>query len=135
MGMTANIVVGLAASTLLCGCSVAWPPEHGGGAAEIAAATSYPSLLVAAVNADEQALQLQHARSLQALEQLHARDAMRWAPAELVLAERLAIRAGREIAGGLEADGARDLIALNERIQRIEDAIVRAAKPHDNVAP
>jgi len=127
-------MLAVAVTAMLGGCSVAWPPERGGGAAEIAA-PSYPAGLVSAAGTGEQALQLQHARSLQALERVTAQGAMRWAAAELVLAERLALRAGRQIAGGLDAAGARDLITLNERIQRIESAIVRAAKPHDSAAP
>ena len=123
---TAGLAVGLGA------CSLTWPAEHGGGAAEISART-YPAEFIVAASEGQQALQVQHAICLRKLEQLAGEGAMRWAPAEMVLAERLAIRAGREIAGGLEADGAANLIALRERIQRIEDAIARAAKPHDGV--
>lgn len=127
-----NIILSAGVAMALGACSLTWPAEQGGGAAEISART-YPAEFIVAASEGEQALQLQHAICLRKLEQLIADGAMRWAPAELVLAERLAIRAGREIAGGLEADGAADLIALRERLQRIEDAIVRAAKPRDGV--
>lgn len=125
--LLAGVAVGLGA------CSVTWPAEHGGGAAEISTRT-YPAAIIDAASEGEIALQVRHANCLRKLEQLITDGAMRWAPAELVLAERLAIRAGREIAGGLDADGAANLIALNERMQRIEDAIARAAKPRNGVA-
>lgn len=133
MHILVKLVISAGAAATLGACSVTWPTEHGGGAAEISAPVGHPAHVVAA-SEGEQALQVQHAHCLRQLERLIAADAMRWAPAELVLAERLAIRAGREIAGGLEADGARNLIALQQRIERIESAIARAAKPRDDIA-
>lgn len=128
-----NILVSAGMALGLGACSLTWPEERGGGAAEISART-YPAEFIVAASEGEQALQVQHANCLRKLEWLAGEGAMRWAPAEMVLAERLAIRAGREIAGGLEADGAANLIALSERIRRIEDAIARAAKPRGGVS-
>ncbi|WP_416900133.1 MAG: hypothetical protein ACMVY4_10690 [Minwuia sp.] len=132
MTRSGSMLAVIALAAMAGGCAVTWPEHRGGGAAEISA-MPHPVHLVTAADAGEQALQVQHARCLRRLEDAVQRDALRWAPAELVLAERLAIRAGREIAGGLDASAARNLIALRERIERIENAIARAAKPRDGV--
>ena len=126
------ILAPIALAAMTAACSVTWPEHRGGGAAEISA-TPHPVSLVQAAAYGEQALQVQHARCLRRLEAAVEGGALRWAAAELVLAERLALRAGRQIAAGLEGPAAQDLIALRERIERIENAIARAAKPRDGV--
>jgi hypothetical protein len=112
----------------LSGCMIGqWPPHRGGGIAEVA-----PPERQWSVNAprsqSEQDL-LSHVQRLEgALVIAIEKGADTTASANTILAQRLANRVRREIAGALFTDAAQDLIVLERLITEIEASLAPEAE-------
>lgn len=104
-------------SAVLGGCA-SWPDERGGGAAELAPpheAANYTEETASWTGTLYLRLSLVESE----LERIRFDGGMERFPAALTLAEKLAVRVRRELAGGLEVDAAIDLLRLEEQLGRL----------------